>query len=88
MLRKSSIWIEAIRSGLIGGAIALLLCLIGIVVALDHKMIISGVISMGQILVFAPVLIFASTTARRSATKTAYTLLLGAVAGLSSGAIL
>jgi branched-chain amino acid transport system permease protein len=88
MLRKSSIWVEAIRNGLIGGAVALLLCLVGIVVALGQKMIISGVISMGQILVFAPILIFAYTTARRAATKTVDTLLLGAVAGLSSGVIL
>jgi len=88
MLRKSSIWVEAIRSGLIGGAVALLLCLVGIVAALSQKMIISGVISMGQILVFAPIFIFAYTTARRAATKTVDTLLLGALAGLSSGAIL
>ncbi|MFA5874394.1 MAG: hypothetical protein WC832_10550 [Anaerolineales bacterium] len=88
MLRKSSIWVEAIRSGLIGGAVALLLCLVGIVVALGQKMIISGVISMGQIFVIAPILIFAYATARRAATKTVDTLLLGAVAGLSSGAIL
>jgi len=88
MLRKSSIWVEAIRNGLIGGAVALLLCLVGIVVALGQKMIISGVISMGQILAFAPILIFAYTTARRAATKTVDTLLLGAVAGLSSGVIL
>jgi len=88
MLRKSSIWVEAIRSGLIGGAVALLLCLVGMVVTLGQKMIISGVISMGQILVVAPIFIFAYTTARRAATKTVDTLLLGALAGLSSGAIL
>jgi len=88
MLRKSSIWIEAIRSGSIGGTVALLLCLIGIVVSLGQKMIISGVISMGQILVFAPILIFAYTTARRAATKIVNTLLLGALAGFSSGVVL
>lgn len=85
MLRKSSIWAEAIRSGLIGGAVALLLCLIGIVVALGQKMIISGVISMGQLFVIAPIFIFAYATARRAATKTVDTFLLGALAGLSSG---
>jgi len=88
MLRKSSIWVEAIRNGLIGGTVALLLCLVGIVVALGQKMIVSGVISMGQILAFAPILIFAYTNARRATTKTVDTLLLGAVAGLSSGVIL
>lgn len=88
MIRKSSIWVEAIRSGLIGGAVVLLLCLVGIVVALDQKMIISGVISMGHVFVFAPILIFAYVTTRRAATKTINTLVLGALAGLSSGAIL
>jgi len=88
MIRKSSIWVEAIRSGLIGGAVVLLLCLVGIVVALDQKMIISGVISMGHVFVFAPILIFAYVTTRRAATKTINTLVNGALAGLSSGAIL
>jgi branched-chain amino acid transport system permease protein len=88
MIRKSSILVEAIRNGLIGGTVALLLCLVGIVVALGQKMIVSGVISMGQILAFAPILIFAYTNARRTATKTVEALLLGAVAGLSSGVIL
>ncbi len=88
MLRKSSIWVEAIRSGLIGGAVVLLLCLVGIVVTLGQKMIISGVISMGQIFVVAPILFFAYATARRATAKTVDTLLLGVLAGLSSGVIL
>jgi branched-chain amino acid transport system permease protein len=87
MLNKSSIWVEAIRNGLIGGAVSILLCLVGMVVAFGERFIVSGVITMGQILFLAPILIFAYTITRRNAEKGNLTYLLGAVSGFSSGVV-
>jgi branched-chain amino acid transport system permease protein len=88
MIKKPSIWVEAIRSGLIGGAASLLLCLVGIVVEFSGRYIISGVISMGQIFVIAPIMMFGYTVARRFGTGRTQTLLIGAVCGLAGGVVL
>jgi branched-chain amino acid transport system permease protein len=88
MIKKPSIWVEVIRSGLIGGASSLLLCLVGMVEEFSGRYIISGVISMGQIFVIAPIIVFAYTVARRFTVSRVQTLLIGAVAGLASGAVL
>ncbi len=88
MIKKPSIWIEAIRSGLIGGTSSLLLCLVGMVVEFSGRYIISGVISMGQIFVIAPIIVFAYTVARRFEASRVQTLLIGVVSGLASGAVL
>jgi hypothetical protein len=82
MIKKPSIWMEAIRSGLIGGAASLLLCLVGMVVEFSARYIISGVISMGQIFVIAPILIFGYAAAQRAEGNRVQALLAGAVAGL------
>jgi branched-chain amino acid transport system permease protein len=86
--KSSSQWIGAIRTGLLGGAVSLLLALVGMVVALGGKYIISGLFTMGQVLAFAPLFIFSYTSVRRAGTKGATTLLLGLISGLSSGAVL
>src|SRR5574341_1266843 len=88
MIKKPSIWVEAMRSGLIGGAASLLLCLVGMVTAFSGRYIISGVISMGQIFVIAPIIVFAYTVARRLAVSRVQALLNGAASGFSSGAVL
>src|ERR1041385_6669055 len=88
MTKKPSIWMEALRSGLIGGAASLLLCLVGIVTAFSGRYIISGVISMGQIFVVAPIIFFAYSVAQRLALGRRQTLLVGVVSGLASGVIL
>jgi branched-chain amino acid transport system permease protein len=87
---SSSLWVSAIKNGLLGGAISLLLALVGMVVALGEKYIVSGLFTMGQVLAFAPLFIFSYTTVRRTAAKaaTATSLLLGIVSGLSGGAVL
>src|SRR5512143_2475796 len=87
-MKKPSIWMEAIRSGLIGGAASLLLCLVGMVSEFSGRYIISGVISMGQIFVIAPIFVFGYTVARRLTTSRVQTFLIGAVAGFASGAVL
>ncbi len=48
-------WGEIIRLGLLMGIIALSLCLIGMVESFDERDIIGGVITLGQILLFGPV---------------------------------
>lgn len=87
-MKKPSIWVEAIRSGLIGGAVSLLLCLVGMVVEFSERDIVHGVVTMGQILAVAPILILAYTIARRLAVGPVLTPFIGAVSGLSSGAVL
>ena len=87
-MKKSSIWVEAIRSGLIGGAVSLLLCLVGMVVEFSDRQIVHAVLTMGQILVVAPVAILAFMVARRAGVTRALAPLVGAVSGLSSGVIL
>ena len=54
---KSSIWKKALQTGLIGGVISLLLGVVGMAAAFEKTYLISGVITMGQILVLAPFLI-------------------------------
>ncbi len=88
MIKKPSIWVEAICSGLIGGAASLLLCLVGMVIEFSGRYIISGVISMGQVFVIAPIFVFGYTAARRLTTSRVQTFLIGAVAGFASGAVL
>jgi branched-chain amino acid transport system permease protein len=88
MMKKPSIWFEAIRSGLIGGAVSLLLCLVGMVVEFSDREIIHSVFTMGQIFAIAPIMILAYLVARRSATTRALIPFVGAVSGLSSGVVL
>jgi branched-chain amino acid transport system permease protein len=88
MQKQPSIWLTAIRNGLIGGAVSLLLCLVGMVMQFSQRYIITGMFTMGQVLYVAPVLIFGYTLARRLDRPVGLSLALGAVSGLFSGAIL
>jgi branched-chain amino acid transport system permease protein len=89
MQRKSSSqWVVAIKNGLLGGAVSLLLCLVGMVAALGKKFIVSGLFTMGQVLLFAPLFIFSYIAIRRAASKGVTSLLVGIVSGLTGGAVL
>jgi branched-chain amino acid transport system permease protein len=57
-------WQSVVRLGLLGGAIALFLCLVGIVEASDRTAIISGVISLGQTMLLITVLFPAALAVR------------------------
>ncbi len=87
-MKKSSIWAEAIRSGLIGGAVSLLICLVGMTEEFSQREIILSVVTMGQILYIAPILVFAYNVARHQAARSALVPILGAVSGLASGVVL
>ncbi|MFH1184572.1 MAG: leucine/isoleucine/valine transporter permease subunit [Chloroflexota bacterium] len=88
MQKQSSIWLASVRNGLIGGAVSLLLCLVGMVMQFGERFVVSGVITMGQVLVVAPVLVFGYTIARRLGLPPVRSLLAGALSGLCSGVIL
>lgn len=88
MQKQQSIWLTAIRNGLIGGAVSLLLCLVGMVMQFAGRFIITGWFTMGQVLYIAPVLVFGYTLARRMARSPLLSLALGAVSGLGSGVVL
>jgi branched-chain amino acid transport system permease protein len=87
-MKKHSIWVEAIRNGLIGGAVSLLLCLVGMVVEFNDRDIVNGLITMGQVLVIAPVVILAYTISRRLSVSRVLTPFIGVVSGLFSGVVL
>lgn len=84
----SSSWKEAIRAGLLGGAVAVLLSLVGMVTAFSQRYIVSGWFTMGQVLYLAPLLLTVSATARRAGWQTPQKLLYSALAGLVGGGVL
>ncbi len=89
MKKETSYWVKAIQNGLIGGAVSLLLCLIGMVEAFQVTYIITGVITMAQILIFAPLLLEAYMSIRRATTGKLINLLgVGALAGFFGGVVL
>ena len=89
MKSESSFWVKTVQNGLVGGAISLLLCVIGIVQAFGTTYVVSGVITMGQIFVLAPVLFESYMSIRRIPQKnTLTTLSVGGLVGLMGGAML
>jgi branched-chain amino acid transport system permease protein len=80
-------WSPVIKIGLLGGIVAIYLALVGILTALANRMIITGVISLGQIILLSVFILFGYTAAQRAAAKqarppVAWCLLSGAMAGL------
>ncbi len=89
MNKEKSFWVKAIKNGLIGGGISLLLSLIGLVLAFKATYIITGIITMGQIFFLAPMLFEAVLSARQAGTQKPLTVLAaGALAGATSSAFL
>jgi len=84
----SALWKQAIRAGLIGGAIVMLLALVGVIGTFKDRDIISGWISMGHVLFLAPMLLFAYNAARHvESPSKAGILLVGAISGLMSALV-
>lgn len=89
MKSETSYWVKTIQNGLIGGAISLLLGVVGLTLAFGSTYIISGVITMGQIFVLTPFLFEAYQSVRNASTKEPVKLLLvGGLSGLLGGAML
>ena len=89
MNSESSIWKKAVQTGLIGGVISLLLGVVGMAAAFNKAYLISGVITMGQVLVLAPFLIESLSSIRHAPSKQPLTLLaVGGLTGLMGGVVL
>lgn len=82
--KSHSIWMQAVRTGLLGGVVAVLLSLVGMVASFSQRYIVSGVFTMGQVLFMAPILFLAYNNLRRIPQQPASRLLQG---GLLSGLI-
>ena len=86
---SSSLWKSALKAGLIAGAISLLMCLVGMVVAFGETDIISGVFTLGDLLLLAPVILLTYSAARKVTLPSKGNLfLLGLITGLVNGAVL
>jgi len=80
---KKSWWLQALQIGLIGGVVAVLVSLIGMVAAFHERDIIAGQITMGQTVILLIVIVFAYYSSRGTETTTLSTRLIsGALTGL------
>jgi branched-chain amino acid transport system permease protein len=89
MQNTTSDWKLVIQYGLLGGTISLLLSLVGMVIAFSDNFIISGVMSMGQIMLIAPILLLSYTAVNKASEQTTWMrIILGLVSGLLGGLVL
>jgi hypothetical protein len=87
--KQSSIWKTAISVGLVAGGVSLLLSLVGMVAAFNERYIITGVLTMGQLLLFTPLIVGGYSAVSRVQERSVINGLLGgAVAGVFGGLIL
>ena len=82
MDKDTSIWRRVLQNGLIGGAISVLLGLVGLSQAFAKTFIITGAITMAQIFVLAPLFLESMLNVRHSHSKSPVYLLV--VGGLTS----
>jgi branched-chain amino acid transport system permease protein len=86
-------WRSALKVGLLGGGVALFLCLVGLIEASDRRPIIPGVLSMGQTLLLLTLVLFAylavrQTKASQENVPRGWLILSGALVGLVTNAFL
>ena len=87
-------WNSAVKLGLLGGVVALYLCLVGLVETFGEADIIGGVIAFGHTMLILTVLGISYVAARRTSTAASgsarilYPLAGAALAGLLTGAVL
>ncbi|HRX05186.1 MAG TPA: leucine/isoleucine/valine transporter permease subunit [Anaerolineae bacterium] len=87
-------WMTPVTTGLIGGVVALFLCLVGIVEASLGRYVITGIVTMGQVFVLAVYAIFAMQAAQKAAPgqdekpAPVRTLASGAISGLMISVVL
>jgi len=85
----SSPWKQAIQTGLIAGAIAVLLSLVGMVASFRERFIVSGVFTMGQVVFLMPMLMMAYFLHRRlSPQPNRVVVLSGLLTGFLGGVVL
>lgn len=81
-------WKEALRAGFLGGAIAILLALVGMAVSFDSRDIVSNVVSMGQLLLLLPLIMMSYNTVKRFNLPFSRSLMLGGLVGLAGGVLI
>jgi branched-chain amino acid transport system permease protein len=87
--QASSPWKQAVQAGLIAGAVAVLLSLVGMVASFSERWIVSRVFTMAQVLFLAPMILMAYSVLRRTAPQPARNVvLLGLLTGLVGGVVL
>ena len=86
---QTNVWKGAISAGLIAGGVSLLLALVGMVAAFSESDIISGVFSMGELLLLAPLVAGGYLALNRVEDKSVGKgLLVGLLAGFFGGLVL
>ena len=89
MQSKPSDWKIILQYGVIGGAVSILLALVGMVVAFDSRYIIANGITFGQVTLFLPVALTSYLAIRKTAPENkSKTFLYGAAAGGMGGVML
>jgi branched-chain amino acid transport system permease protein len=82
-------WKKALNSGLISGVLCLLVMLVGLVEAFGETYIIFGVISLGEFILLASIIMFTYTTLQGASNSSRRTMIgISATIGLISGCII
>ena len=80
---------KVLQAGLIGGVVAMLMALVGMVAAFGQRYIISGVITMGQVLFLAPILLMVYLSLQKASPPSNIKLVqAGLLGGLVGSAVL
>ena len=92
MKKENFLW-SAVKSGLLGGAIVIFICLVGMVEVFSKRDVIEGVITLGQFVLLATSVSMGFVASRRTSSlldqnRPAYNLGVGLVAGLLTGLLL
>ena len=92
MKKENFLW-AALKIGLLGGAITIYLCLVGMVEVFNKRDVIEDIITLGQFILLATILIAGYMAARRISNieennRPLYKLTAGIVAGLATGFVL
>ena len=92
MIKENFLW-NAIKTGLIGGAVALFLCLIGMIEIFNKRDVIEDVITLGMFLLLATAFVIGFLAAQRTArifetSKPFHQLAAGLLASAATGLVL
>jgi branched-chain amino acid transport system permease protein len=92
MKKENFLWI-AVQAGLLGGAIAIFMCLVGMVEIFSKRDVIEKIITLGQFVLLATTVSMGFIASRRTSglfgqNRPAYNLSAGLIAGLVTGLVL
>jgi len=86
-IKPSSVWRQVINAGLIAGGIAVLVSLVGLVEAFSDDYIVQGVVSLGELILFSPIIMLSTsfiqkTTGNSTRQRIGLLALMGLLAGI------